>query len=158
MLDGNTQIIDWVSSLYDIGDIAVDVNVNIVGRDGHGDFYPTKILAKISNAGETNWRQIIANSVTLICTPDTQLWTSTGWKLASVITTSDSIYGLSGTDRFSFTAGGYTTHVAVANQYNAIFTSFAVTTSSSYSQTATSYGLKCSTGRYLANRFLVRGE
>lgn len=160
MLDGNTQVICWDSSLFNVNDSALDDPFfKIVGRDRNGHLFPTRVIQRVSTANETNWRTITANSVTIICTLDTQfLTTSSGWKTAATITTSDSIYGLSGTNTYSFLLGGAPSHVAIANQYFALYTSFAVTTSSSYSQTATAYGLKSSVGHFFANRFLVRGE
>lgn len=154
MFDGSVSLIENDGHLINIADSAA--TFLIVGRDHNGDLFLTKILLVSSTVNETNWRKITANSVDIICTPDQEFLTTTGWKSASFLNNSDSVYGLSGTSTHSFAIGGAVSHPAIQTQYKNIFTTFAVTANVAQVQTVDAYGLRTTVGKYFANRFLVR--
>lgn len=152
MFDGATTIISFGGSNITLATMVTEFFM--LGYDHHGDFYCTKSLQVSSTPSETNWRQITANSVNIICTPSTLFLTATGFKAASdLVVSTDSIKGLSGTTTYNF---GGTVHSATEANYHALLSSFTVTANSTYVQTATSYGLRTTVCKYLANRFIVR--
>lgn len=128
----------------------------ILGRDHDTDLYLTTFLSLLSTASVSSWRKITANGIDIICTPDQLFLTTTGFKESSSLTTSDFVYGLSGTNMYDF--GPAADHVTVQGQYKSLFTNFQVTANISHIQTATSYGLRTTVGKYFANRFVVRDE
>lgn len=152
MLDGSVSIISMGGQNITLGTMVV--NFLMLGRDHNDDFFCTKSMQIFTQPGTTTWRQITANSVNIICTPDAEFWTSTGWKSAGALTGSDNIYGLSGTSTYNF--GSNPSHASVANSYSALFQGFAVTANNPHVQTAMAYSLRTTVGRYFANRFLVR--
>lgn len=153
MFISTTTTISWDGFLNTFDNVAT--GFKIVGRDRRDDCFPTKILAINTNTNNTSWVKITANGIDLICQPTTLVYTTLGPIAASAITTSHFIQGFTGTTVYSFTAGGPSSHSTIRTNYNALFSSFAVTANVSYVLTATAYGLRTSVGRYFANRFLV---
>lgn len=161
MLDGNVNLIENDKNLIAMN--ATAATFLIVGRDHNGDLFVTKINQVLSMGSVTTWQKVTANGVDIICTPDQRFWVGPDinkneWKTAVNLTTSDSIYGLSGTTTYSFALGGAASHSTIEAQYKSLFTAYTVTANISYAQRAPSFGLKTSVGKYFANRFLVLDE